>query len=208
MNVIEAKAMLLYVSEQMVASEPTLTELDLKIGDGDHGLGMQRGFEAVRTLLKTDFQPKDIGDLFLTVGTKMMSSMGGASGAIFGTLFRAGGKALLGQSEFNAQTLSQFLVAGSAGVFSRGGAKPGDKTMMDALVAAEKESERAKTENLVTALSRVAIAAANGAENTRNQVAIFGRAKSLGERSLGYIDPGAVSMSFILEFMFDYVNNA
>ena len=66
MNVIEAKAMLLYVSEQMVASEPTLTELDLKIGDGDHGLGMQRGFEAVRTLLKTDFQPKDIGDLFLT----------------------------------------------------------------------------------------------------------------------------------------------
>lgn len=207
MNVTETKALLLYTAEKMVASEPTLTELDLKIGDGDHGLGMQRGFEAVCNLLKTDsFQPKDIGELFLTAGTKMMSSMGGASGAIFGTLFRAGGKALAGKEEFNAETLSEFLVAGSAGVFARGGAKPGDKTMMDALVAAEKQSELVKTEELSTALSAVAKAAAEGAESTRNQVAVFGRAKSLGERSLGYVDPGAVSMSFILQYMSDYVN--
>ncbi|MDO4430002.1 MAG: dihydroxyacetone kinase subunit DhaL [Lonepinella koalarum] len=207
MNVTETKALLLYTAEKMVASEPTLTELDLKIGDGDHGLGMQRGFEAVRNLLKTDsFQPKDIGELFLTAGTKMMSSMGGASGAIFGTLFRAGGKALAGKEEFNAETLSEFLVAGSAGVFARGGAKPGDKTMMDALVAAEKQSELVKTTELSTALSAIAKAAAEGAENTRNQVAVFGRAKSLGERSLGYVDPGAVSMSFILQYMSDYVN--
>ena len=206
MNVLDTKAMLLYTAEKMVASEPTLTELDLKIGDGDHGLGMQRGFEAVCELLKTDFQPKDVGDLFLTAGTKMMSSMGGASGAIFGTLFRAGGKALSGQAEFTAETLSQFLVAGSAGVFARGGAKPGDKTMMDALVAAEKESELVKNEDLSTALSKVAVAAAVGAESTKDQVAVFGRAKSLGERSLGYVDPGAVSMSFILKFMSEYVN--
>lgn len=90
MNVAETKDLLLYTAEKMVESEPVLTELDLKIGDGDHGLGMQRGFAAVRDLLKTEtFQPKDIGELFLTSGTKMMSSMGGASGAIFGTLFRA-----------------------------------------------------------------------------------------------------------------------
>lgn len=207
MNVTETKAVLLYTAEQMVASEPTLTELDLKIGDGDHGLGMQRGFAAVRDLLQTDsFQPKDIGELFLTAGTKMMSTMGGASGAIFGTLFRAGGKALAGKETFNAETLSEFLTAGSAGVFARGGAKAGDKTMMDALLAAEKEAEQVKTEPLATALSRVAQAAADGAEATRNQVAVFGRAKSLGERSLGYVDPGAVSMSFILKFMSDYVN--
>lgn len=77
MNVIETKALLLYTAEKMMESEPTLTELDLKIGDGDHGLGMLRGFTAVRDLLQQEnFQPKDIGELFVTVGTKMMSSMG------------------------------------------------------------------------------------------------------------------------------------
>ena len=91
MNLTETREMLLYTAEKMVSSEPMLTELDLKIGDGDHGLGMQRGFAAVRDLLSSnDFSPKDVGELFLTAGTKMMSSMGGASGAIFGTLFRSG----------------------------------------------------------------------------------------------------------------------
>ncbi|ABR74939.1 MULTISPECIES: dihydroxyacetone kinase subunit DhaL [Pasteurellaceae] len=207
MNVAETRELLLYTAEKMVDSEPTLTELDLKIGDGDHGLGMQRGFAAVRDLLKTDaFQPKDIGELFLTAGTKMMSSMGGASGAIFGTLFRAGGKAIAGQNTFNATVLSQFLTAGSAGVFARGGAKPGDKTMMDALVAAEKQAEQEKNADLKDALARVAKAAEDGAESTRDQVAVFGRAKSLGERSLGYVDPGAVSMSLILKYMSEFVN--
>ncbi|MCW9710459.1 dihydroxyacetone kinase subunit L [Avibacterium sp. 21-586] len=207
MNLIETREMLLYTAEKMIDSEPTLTELDLKIGDGDHGIGMQRGFTAVRDLLQNDsFEPKDIGELFLTVGTKMMSSMGGASGAIFGTLFRAGGKAIAEQQLFNSTTLSQFLIAGSAAVFARGGAKPGDKTMIDALVAAEKQSEKTVNEDLQTALSSIANAAAQGAENTRNQIAVFGRAKSLGERSLGHIDPGAVSMSLILKYMSDFVS--
>ncbi|MFZ7234070.1 dihydroxyacetone kinase subunit DhaL [Avibacterium avium] len=207
MNITETREMLLYTAEKMVNSEPMLTELDLKIGDGDHGLGMQRGFAAVRALLQSDdFSPKDIGELFLMSGTQMMSSMGGASGAIFGTLFRAGGKAIAGQQEFNSNALSQFLVAGSAAVFARGGAKPGDKTMIDALVAAEKQSEQVKNEDLKNALSSVAKAAEDGAENTRNQVAVFGRAKSLGERSLGHVDPGAVSMSLILKYMSEFVN--
>ncbi|HBO39005.1 MAG TPA: dihydroxyacetone kinase subunit L [Pasteurellaceae bacterium] len=207
MNVAETRALLLYTAEKMVESEPLLTELDLKIGDGDHGLGMQRGFAAVCDLLKTDtFQPKDIGELFLSAGTKMMSSMGGASGAIFGTLFRAGGKAIAGQATFNATSLSQFLAAGSKGVFDRGSAKPGDKTMMDALVAAEKQAEQVQNESLQDALIRVATAAEQGAENTRNQVAVFGRAKSLGERSLGHVDPGAVSMSLILKYMSEFAN--
>ena len=207
MNVTETRELLLYTAEKMVDSEPLLTELDLKIGDGDHGLGMQRGFAAVRDLLKTEtFQPKDLGELFLTSGTKMMSSMGGASGAIFGTLFRAGGKAIAGQSYFNAEVLSQFLVAGSKAVFERGGAKPGDKTMMDALVAAEKQSVQVKDEPLKSALTAIVKAAENGAESTRDQIAVFGRAKSLGERSLGYVDPGAVSMSLILKYMLEFLN--
>lgn len=207
MNLTETREMLLYTAEKMVSSEPMLTELDLKIGDGDHGLGMQRGFAAVRDLLSSnDFSPKDVGELFLKAGTKMMSSMGGASGAIFGTLFRSGGKAIVGQQDFDSTVLSQFLVAGAAAVFARGGAKPGDKTMIDALVAAEKQSEQVKNEDLKNALSSVAKAAEDGAENTRNQVAVFGRAKSLGERSLGHVDPGAVSMSLILKYMSEFVN--
>ena len=83
---------------------------------------------------------------------------------------------------------------------------PGDKTMIDALVAAEKQSEQVKNEDLKNALSSVAKAAEDGAENTRNQVAVFGRAKSLGERSLGHVDPGAVSMSLILKYMSEFVN--
>lgn len=208
MNVTETRALLLYTAEKMIDSEPMLTELDLKIGDGDHGLGMQRGFVAVRDLLTTDtFQPKDLGELFLTSGTKMMSSMGGASGAIFGTLFRAGGKAINGKEFFNAQVLSQFLVAGSKAVFERGGAKPGDKTMMDALVAAEKQSIAVQNESLKDALREIVKAAEEGAESTRDQIAVFGRAKSLGERSLGYVDPGAVSMSLILKYMLEFLDN-
>lgn len=208
MNVAETRALLLYTAEKMIDSEPMLTELDLKIGDGDHGLGMQRGFVAVRDLLTTDtFQPKDLGELFLTSGTKMMSSMGGASGAIFGTLFRAGGKAINGKEFFNAQVLSQFLVAGSKAVFERGGAKPGDKTMMDALVAAEKQSIAVQNESLKDALREIVKAAEEGAESTRDQIAVFGRAKSLGERSLGYVDPGAVSMSLILKYMLEFLDN-
>ncbi len=206
MNIAETKELLLYTAERMVESEPMLTELDLKIGDGDHGLGMQRGFATVCELLRNEsFQPKDLGELFLTSGTKMMSSMGGASGAIFGTLFRAGGKAIAGQNIFNAAVLSTFLVAGSQAVFERGGAKPGDKTMMDALVAAEKQSIQVQNENLKEALISIVKAAENGAEQTRNQVAVFGRAKSLGERSLGYVDPGAVSMSLILKYMLEFL---
>ncbi|TCP97348.1 dihydroxyacetone kinase DhaL subunit [Cricetibacter osteomyelitidis] len=208
MNVSETRNLLLYTAEKMVESEPILTELDLKIGDGDHGLGMQRGFAAVRDLLNTDtFQPKDIGELFLTSGTKMMSSMGGASGAIFGTLFRAGGKAIIGEETFNAKVLAQFLSAGKEGVFNRGGAKPGDKTMMDALAAAADHAIAVQNESLMIALDAVATAAEQGAENTKDQIAVFGRAKSLGERSLGYVDPGAVSMSFILKYMSEFTKN-
>ncbi|OOF43597.1 dihydroxyacetone kinase subunit DhaL [Rodentibacter trehalosifermentans] len=208
MNVSETKNLLLYIAEKMVESEPVLTELDLKIGDGDHGLGMQRGFAAVRDLLKTEtFQPKDIGELFVTVGTKMMSSMGGASGAIFGTLFRAGGKAIAGTETFDTKILTQFLSAGKEGVFNRGGAKPGDKTMMDALAAATSKAIAVQNESLVDAVDLIAIAAEQGAESTKDQIAVFGRAKSLGERSLGHVDPGAVSMSFILKYMSEFIKN-
>ena len=97
MNTTQFTACLQHVAQGMIASEPRLTALDQVIGDGDHGIGIKRGFTALQTLLSApEFSPADIGDCLLQSGTRLMTSMGGASGAIFGTLFRAGGKGLAG----------------------------------------------------------------------------------------------------------------
>lgn len=206
MNLLQTQAMLLFVAEKMVESEPTLTALDQVIGDGDHGIGMKRGFAAVMTQLQDpNFNANDIGDLFTQIGTKLMTSMGGASGAIFGTLFRAGGKSIIGQATLTSDVLSTFLNNGWQAVHQRGNAKPGDKTMVDALAAACQAAQQQVTQPLNQALPEIAKAAMTGAENTKNMVAVFGRAKNLGERAIGHIDPGAVSMAYILQYMSEYL---
>ena len=137
MNTTQFIACLRYVSEGMIASEPRLTALDQVIGDGDHGIGIKRGFTALNALLSApEFTATDIGDALLQSGTRLMTSMGGASGAIFGTLFRAGGKGLAGRAELDAATLAEWLAIGMQAIHQRGGAEPGDKTMVDALAAA------------------------------------------------------------------------
>ncbi|GAM73294.1 putative dihydroxyacetone kinase [Vibrio ishigakensis] len=204
MDVQNAKQMMAYVADKMVASEPVLTKFDQAIGDGDHGIGMERGFKAVQELLADEsFAPADVSKLLLKFGTTMMSTMGGASGAIFGTLFRSGAKAIKGANELNTQVLSEFLAAGLQGVYERGGAAPGDKTMIDALVAAVKESESRQGE-LSEHLPAIAAAAQAGVEATKDMIATTGKAKTLGERSLGHPDPGAMSMAFILQFMCEF----
>lgn len=202
MNTIETAEIIRFVARQMIASEPELTRLDMAIGDGDHGIGMQRGFTAVEALFnQAPPAEDDIGLLLTRVGTELMSSMGGASGAIFGTLFRAGGKSVAGEAELTTPVLTRFLVNGLEGVRKRGGAKPGDKTMVDALAAAVEAAQLLESTPLVEALPTIAQAANRGAEDTKKMVAVFGRAKSLGERSLGHPDPGAISMFLILFFM-------
>ncbi|WP_392565407.1 dihydroxyacetone kinase subunit DhaL [Utexia brackfieldae] len=209
MNVNETQAMLYFTAEKMVESEPTLTALDQVIGDGDHGIGMQRGFAAVRQQLQDPaFQAHDIGDLFNQIGTKLMTTMGGASGAIFGTLFRAGGKSIPGETQLTSQVLATLLNQGWRAVHQRGQAKPGDKTMVDALAAAAQTAQAEATKPLDQALAAVAKAAMAGAEQTQTMIAVFGRAKNLGERALGHIDPGAMSMAYILTFMSDYVRHS
>ncbi len=205
MDVVTAKGMMKYVADQMVASEPMLTKFDQTIGDGDHGIGMERGFRAVSELLTDEFQAADIGDLMRQIGTTMMSTMGGASGAIFGTLFRAGGKEIKGEAELTTEVLARFLDAGLQGVYKRGGAKPGDKTMIDALAAAVDAAKEQQGE-LGQGIGPIVEAAKAGVEATKDMIATTGKAKTLGERSLGHPDPGAVSMSLILQFMAEYSN--
>ncbi len=127
----------------------------MAVGDGDHGIGMQRGFTAVAALLARAQEPAgDIGVLLTGVGTELMSSMGGASGAIFGTMFRAGGKSLAGETDLTTPLLTRFLSSGLDAVCKRGGAKPGDKTMVDALAAAVEAAQSLANEPLCDALPK------------------------------------------------------
>ena len=193
------------VADKIITSEPELSEADRNIGDGDHGLGMQRGLTAAKEKLAEGGFPS-IDKAFMAVGTAMMSSMGGASGAIFGTLFRAGGKALKGQEVFDSSGLAAFLQAAVQGVQDRGKAEVGDKTVVDAMAPAAEKAQSTTNETLSEALNATTEAAEAGKEASKEMVAKFGRAKSLGDGAIGHPDAGALSFTLIMQAMRDYVN--
>ena len=207
MDVTQLVEMMKFVASEMVKSEPMLTKFDQAIGDGDHGIGMERGFLAVEELLAPSPEYADVSEAFKAIGTTMMASMGGASGAIFGTLFRSGAKAIKGQETLTTPVLLSFLESGLEAIYKRGGAHPGDKTMIDALVPAI-ESLHESSSDLEQSLQDAADAAYRGMLSTKDMIATTGKAKTLGERSLGHPDPGAMSMSLILKFMADHCNEA
>ena len=197
--------MLLAVADRVIAAEPELSEADRNLGDGDHGLGMQRGMTAVKEKLGAMPEGEAIDKLFSAAGMAMMSSMGGASGAIFGTLFRDGGKALVGKATFAAPELAAFFRAACDGVMARGKAKPGDKTMVDALHPAAEKAAALADASLPDAVTEVAAAAAAGMDSSKGMVASLGRAKSLGQGSAGYPDAGALSVTVICEAMRQFI---
>lgn len=175
-----------------------LDELDAAIGDGDHGTNMARGMATASTIVPS---PCTTTRQYLNqVGMALVSSVGGASGPLFGTFFLRVGQ--LWQSPHSVSSIWQALKAGRDGIASRGRAKVGDKTMLDALCPAVDVLEHAameRDEELSASLARAAAAAQAGAEATRGMVARRGRAAHYGERSIGHIDPGAVSMAMILD---------
>jgi dihydroxyacetone kinase-like protein len=198
------REMLLAVSQHIVDNVDTLTAVDQAIGDGDHGIGMRRGFAAVLEQFQTQ-APETVEALFKAAGTTIMSKTGGAAGAVFGTMFRAGSAALAGRASLDGEGLAAFLQRGLEGVEKRGGALPGAKTMLDALAPAAAAAAKAGAEGLAAAARAAAAAAAEGVEATKSMIATTGKARTLGERSLGHADPGAVSVSLILEAMRDYI---
>jgi dihydroxyacetone kinase phosphoprotein-dependent L subunit len=201
------KDLLLFTADRLIAAEPLLSAADRELGDGDHGLGMARGFAAAKTRLQAE-PPESIAKLFMTTGTAMLNTMGGASGALFGTLFRGGGKAIEGCAVLDTHALASFLEAALAGVVARGGARPGDKTMVDALHPAAVKARERVEHPLPEALEAVAEAAQSGAEATKNMRAAVGRAKALGAASLGHPDPGALSVALILRAASDFVSGS
>lgn len=206
LNLQETKGMFIFVSEKMIAHKDLLTEADKAIGDGDHGIGMAKGFEAVRLKMESqDFET--LAAMFKAVGMALMSSIGGASGAIFGTLYQGAAKQMGGRTVFDAEALSILLTEGLAAVQKRGKAKLGDKTMVDALEPAALAAQEQASASLDAALTAATGAAKGGVESTKDMVATMGRAKSLGDRAMGHPDPGAISTHLILECMTEYVTS-
>jgi len=183
-----------------------LSDLDAAIGDGDHGANMTRGFTAVVKKLETA-QPTDIGALFKTVGMTLISTVGGASGPLYGGFFLELGKQTAGKQEVDAATLASMLEAGLGDIKKRGKAELGDKTMVDALTPAV-ESLKTAGNDIVIATRTAAATARDAAEKTSPLLARKGRASYLGERSIGHQDPGATSTAILLESLAEVSANA
>jgi dihydroxyacetone kinase-like protein len=169
-----------------------LTQLDAAIGDGDHGINMTRGFQAVGKALagQADMPP---GRVLILAGKTLVSTVGGASGPLWGSALRAAGRSMGDVEGFDGEGLADALDAALAAVVDLGAAAPGDKTMVDALTPAT----AALRERLVAGGS-IAEAAEAGAVSTVPMQARKGRASYLGERSIGHQDPGATSAALIM----------
>ncbi|MFE5752587.1 dihydroxyacetone kinase subunit DhaL [Streptomyces massasporeus] len=166
-----------------------LTALDSPIGDADHGTNLQRGFRAVAAALEKE-PPGTPGGVLTLAGRQLISTVGGASGPLYGTLLRRTGKALGDADEVSAEQLAEALRAGVDAVMTLGGAAPGDKTMIDVLVPA--------VDALGESFTAAVTAAEEGAVATTPLQARKGRASYLGERSIGHQDPGATSAALLI----------
>jgi len=177
-----------------------LTELDAAIGDADHGSNMDRGMKAAVAALD-ESPPATAGALFSKVGMTLVSTVGGASGPLFGTLFLRIGSTLGDTETTSAPELAAALRAGLGGVVDRGKAGPEDKTMYDALAPAVDALDTALADgaDLAAGLKHARDAAAAGRDATTPMLARKGRASYLGERSVGHQDPGATTVALLLE---------
>ncbi|MEM3897198.1 MAG: dihydroxyacetone kinase subunit DhaL [Nitrososphaerota archaeon] len=194
------KSILLHVADVMIESENYLTDLDRACGDGDFGVGMLRGFTKVKEQIQS-YQGDELEELFTRAGLAIMAVVGGASGAVFGSFFSSIGAKLRGKKEAGLADLAEAFKASLEMIMRIGGARPGDKTMVDALApAVDVLLEGARSgESLKTTFRRAAEAAEKGAEATKGMIAQKGKASYLGEQSLGYPDPGAVGVALIFK---------
>jgi dihydroxyacetone kinase-like protein len=186
-------------AQEIAASRELLTELDSAIGDADHGTNMDRGLKAVVAALEKE-SPTTAASLFKTTGMTLVSTVGGASGPLYGTLFlRMAGP--VGDSDpIDATQFAQALRAGLDGIVARGRAEAGDKTMYDALAPACLALDKALESgaSLSEGLKAASAAADAGRDATIPLLARKGRASYLGERSVGHQDPGATSTAMLV----------
>jgi dihydroxyacetone kinase-like protein len=179
-----------------------LTDLDAAIGDADHGINMDRGFQTVLKKLPS-VEDKDAGTILKTAGMALVSSVGGAGGPLYGTAFMQAGMAVAGKHELEASDVLAMLDAALKGVVMRGKANLGDKTMVDAITPAVNAMREAVENGTDTAdaLEQALAAAEQGMKDTIPMLAKKGRASYLGERSIGHQDPGATSSYLLIRTM-------
>lgn len=192
--------------DDLTTAQDRLTELDAAIGDGDHGLNMRRGFDKVVEKLP-GVADKDIGAILKASGMTLLSSVGGASGPLYGTFLMRAAAEAGAANEIDLPKLAAALEAGLAGVIQRGRAEPGEKTMCDvwrpAIEAMKAAIAAGETEARVLDLTAERARAA--AEETAPMIARKGRASYLGERSVGHVDPGAASSALLIAALRDAV---
>jgi dihydroxyacetone kinase-like protein len=186
-----------------------LTELDSAIGDADHGANMARGMAAVMEKLESS-TPSTADELFKSVGMTLVTSVGGASGPLYGTFFLRMGMTAGAVAEFDGAALAAALRAGLDGIVARGKAEAGDKTMFDALAPALDAFDSALVDgsSIPVAAGVAADAAEAGRDATEPLVARKGRASYLGERSAGHLDPGSASSALLMRTLADVLGSS
>lgn len=189
MTRMDLSALIGAVADTIAAHADELTALDQAIGDGDHGLNMKRGFEAVRAETAS-LSEKPLPDALKAIGTKLVMTVGGASGPLFGTLFMTLGKEISGEP--SRADFAAALAKSVDAVAARGKSQPGQKTMLDVLYPVQAAIAAGK------AAQEVVDTADEAAEATKPMKAIRGRASFLGDRSIGHVDPGARSSALIV----------
>lgn len=189
----------LSIADRIVENRAYLSEIDGKIGDGDHGVNMAKGFGMAAERLKG--RDTTLGDSFEVLGSVLMNEIGGSMGPLYGVMFTEFSERLDGQEDIGPDTFSSMLHAGLEGIQSIGSAKVGDKTLLDALVPAIEafDGAIASGASFDIALDKLVAAAETGRDSTLNLVAKIGRSSRLGERSLGVLDAGATSCAIILK---------
>lgn len=207
MNAEAIRNMMIWVSDEVIGQEDALCRLDSFIGDGDHGVTAARGFTAVKKCMEeTCFElPAQVME---RTGDILADTMGGAIGPIIGALFSGGSTNLKDRTEWETAEFCTMYGDGLTRIKLVGGAKEGDRTLVDALSpAADTLAECAQAgEDIKTSLKKAAAAAKTGAESTKDMIAKKGRAKFLGEKSRGYVDAGATTMYLVVKAMSEYVS--
>lgn len=204
------KSKLLEILDRIIAdieeNKMYLTELDNVIGDGDHGINLDRGFRSVKEA-RASYEDMEIDAILKDVGKRLMSVVGGSSGPLYGTAYRKAGVYLKGKTEITMDDFLGMLDTAIANIQKLGKAVRGEKTMLDSMIPALEAMKASYEENkdAKAALAAGVKAAEEGIEYTKTIIATKGRASYLGERSLGHQDPGATSFTLMLKAVADLI---
>ncbi|TBL74630.1 dihydroxyacetone kinase subunit DhaL [Paenibacillus thalictri] len=199
LTIHEWKQLFQHIAQRIEEQKDELSELDRAVGDGDHGVTMSIGWQAIVEKM-AGYTQEDCGAMCKEIGMAFLNAVGSSVGPLYATAFIRGSVALQGKNELADEDIVQFWLAAVQGIQDRGKAKVGDKTMMDAWLPAMEKLKEARKEglDLIASLDAAVAAGEEGMKSTADLISQLGRSSRLGERSSGHIDPGAKSACLIL----------